>query len=119
MQYLEGTANYGIVYSKNGTQQCVGYCDADWAGDLVDRKSTSGYIFKVGEGTITWSSKKQPCIALSTAEAEYFALASAAQKAVWLRQLMSEFGNAPTGPTTLVEDKQSAIAMTKNPHSHG
>jgi len=73
----------------------------------------------VSEGAITWSSKKQPCVALSTAEAEYVALASAAQEAVWLRQLMSELGNAPTGPTTLFEDNQSAIAMTKNPQLHG
>ena len=95
MRYLKGTANRGTVYSKKGTKQCVGYCDADWAGDLDDRKSTSGYIFKMSEGAITWSSKKQPCVALPTAEAEYVALASAAQETVWLRQLMSELGDAP------------------------
>ncbi|XP_065893742.1 uncharacterized protein [Dysidea avara] len=119
MRYLKGTANHGIVYSKKGTKQCVGCCDADWAGDLDDRKSTSGYIFKMSEGAITWSSKKQPCVALSTAEAKYVALASAEQEAVWLRQLMSELGNTPIIPTTMFEDNQSAIAMTKNPQSHG
>jgi len=63
-----------------GWHTCVGYCDADWAGDLDNRKSTSGYVFKVSKGAITWSSKKQPCVALSTDEAEYVALASAVQE---------------------------------------
>ena len=64
-----------------------GYSDADWAGDLGDRKSTSGYLYQISGGAVTWRSKKQSCVALSTAEAEYMALSSAAQEAVWLRQL--------------------------------
>ena len=89
------------------------------AGDHDDRKSTSGYIFKSASGAILWRSKKQDCIALSTAEAEYVALSSATQEAVWLRKLATDLGNPPKESTTIHEDKQSAIAMSKNPQFHG
>ena len=64
----------------------IGYSDADWGSDLDERKSTSGYVFLLNNGAITWSSKKQPCIALSTMEAEYVACSVAVQEAVWLRR---------------------------------
>ena len=63
-----------------------GYSDADWGSDLDERKSTSGYAFLLNNGAITWRSKKQPCIALSTMEAEYVACSAAVQEAVWLRR---------------------------------
>ena len=90
LRYLKGTINHGIVYRKNGMQDFIGYSDADWAGSLDDRRSTSGYLFQIGGGAITWKSRKQSCVALSTAEAEYIALAAAAQEAVWLRQLTTD-----------------------------
>ena len=68
---------------------------------------------------MTWRSKKQSCVALSTAEAEYMALSSAAQEAVWLRQLTAELKSPPETATTIFEDNQSAIDMTKNPQFHG
>ena len=95
LRYLKGTVHYGIVYSKQSSKECVGYSDAAWAGDLDDRKSTSGYLFQISGGAETWKSKKQPCVALSTAEAEYMALFCAAQEAVWLRQLTAELGSPP------------------------
>ena len=61
---------------------CVGFSDADWGGDLDDRKSTSGYVFQIGGGAISWRSKKQTSVALSTAKAKYVALASTAQEAL-------------------------------------
>ena len=67
--YLKGTQQYGLLYSKGDTSNCVGFSDADWGGDLDDRKSTSVYVFQVGETAISWRSKKQTCVALSTAEA--------------------------------------------------
>ena len=118
-RYLKGTMDSGILYSKKDSNDCVGFSDADWAGDVNDRKSTSGYVFQINGGAVTWRSKKQGCVALSTAEAEYVALSSAAQEAVWLRQLMSELGSPPTTPTKVFEDNQSAIAMSKNPQFHG
>ena len=75
---------YGVCYTRKSSKECIGYSDADWAGDLGDRKSTSGYLFQISGGAVTWRSKKQSCVVLSTAEAEYMALSSAAQEAVWL-----------------------------------
>ena len=72
---------------KKGSQECICYSDAGWAGDVNDRKSTSGNLFQISGGAVTWSSKKQSCVVLSTAEAEYVALSSEAQEAVWMRQL--------------------------------
>ena len=87
------THNLGLTYKKSDSNSCVGdsnscvgFSDSDWPGDLDDRKSTSGYIFQVGETTISWKSRKQSCVAQSTAEAEYIALSLAAQEAIWLRQ---------------------------------
>ena len=120
LRYLKGTLQHGILYTKDGSSSCVGYTDADWAGDVDDRKSTSGYVFLLSGGAISWKSQKQRCVALSTAEAEYVAMASAAQESVWLRQLIAELTNTSTdSPTLIFEDNQSAIAMTKNPQFHG
>ena len=119
LRYLKGTLNHGILYKQDGLDKCVGYSDADWAGDISDRKSTSGYIFMLSGGAISWSSRKQKCVALSTAEAEYVALSSAVQECIWLRQLEAELGNAIEGPSLILEDNQSAIAMAKNPQYHG
>ena len=79
----------------------MGYSDADWAGDQEDRKSTSRYLSQIAGRLISWRSKKQDTVALSTAEAEYAALSSAAQEAVWLRRMMSELSSPSSGPTTI------------------
>ena len=79
-RYLKDTLNFGLLYSRDSSKDCVGYSDADWGGDIDDRKSTSGYLFQIGGTAVSWRSKKQTCVALSTAEAEYMALASAAQE---------------------------------------
>ena len=90
------------------------FSDADWAGDVSDRWSTSGYVFCLNGGAISWKSKKQDCVSLSTAEAEYVALSSAAQESVWLKKLITELGRPPSGPMTIYEDNHSAIAMQKS-----
>jgi len=120
LRYLKGTANLGIIFSGGDEpRSCVGYSDADWAGDKEDRRSTSGYIFQIAGGPVSWRSRKQDTVALSTAEAEYVALSSAAQECVWMRRLNTELGNPPQGPTTILEDNQSSIAMARNPQYHG
>ena len=111
MRYLRGTRNYGLLYSKDGSKDILGYSDADWAGDVNDRKSTSGYLYLISGAAVSWRSKKQTCVALSTAEAEYMALASAAQEAMWMRQLMTDLKNRPTRATIIYEDNQSTICM--------
>lgn len=118
LRYLKGTTNFGLSYTRSDNSGCVGFSDSDWAGDSNDRKSTSGYLFFIGSAPVSWRSKKQSCVALSSAEAEYVALACAAQEAMWLRQLLSEIsGGAET--ILIYEDNQSAIQMAKNPQFHG
>lgn len=119
LRYLKGTLTHGILYTTDGPDSITGYTDADWAGDVDDRKSTSGYIFSLSGGAVSWRSQKQKCIALSSAEAEYVAMTSAAQESVWLRQLMSELTDSSEEPIMIYEDNQAAIAMTKNPQFHG
>ena len=122
LRYLKGTTNHGILYQRQETtpeSELIGFADADWAGDVTDRRSTSGYVFCLSGGAISWRSKKQDCVALSTAEAEYVALSSAGQESVWLRKLTAELGQVSSHPTTIYEDNQSAISMCKNPQYHG
>ncbi len=95
-----------------------GYSDADWAGDVSDRKSTSGYLFMMSGATVSWRSRKQTCVALSTAEAEYVALASASQEATWLRRLFEDLHEKQAEPTVIHEDNQSAICIAQNPQYH-
>ena len=120
LRYLKGTMNLGLLYKPDDTT-LVGYSDADWAGDTNDRKSTSGYVFMLSGAAISWRSKKQTSVALSTAEAEYMALSSATQEAMWLRQLFSNLMDnfKLSEPTTIYEDNQSTICMSKNSQSHG
>ena len=103
------------------SSDCTGFSDSDWAGDQDDRKSTSGYLFRVGNATVSWGSKKQSCVALSTAEAEYMSLTMAAKEGIWLNRLLAETNveKEPSNPVTLYEDNQSAICLSKNPQFHG
>ena len=119
MRYVKGTLSLGLLYSKDGSKECIGYSDADWAGDTDDRKSTSGYLFQMSGAAISWRSKKQTCVALSTAEAEYMALACAAQESIWMRQLLTDLGTDPIAATQIFDDNQSAICLAKNPQFHG
>ena len=96
----------------------VGYADADFAGDVGDRKSTSGNITMLGNGAITWLSKKQPIQTLSTTEAEYLSLTSEIQEVIWIRSLLSELGYTQDNSTTIYEDNKGTIELTKNPKSH-
>ena len=78
LRYVNGTKEFGILYSSSESFILIGYTNSDWAGSVDDRKSTSGYVFHMGSGAISWASKKQPVVALSTAEAEYVAATAAA-----------------------------------------
>jgi len=112
-RYLKDTTELGLLYRKEAGSELSGFSDADWAGNFDDRKSTSGYAFMLGGSAISWKSKKQTAVALSTAEAEYIALVSATQEAVCLRRLLTEKCN-PLGPTVLHEDNQSAMTLAQN-----
>lgn len=97
-----------------------GYNDSDGAGDLTNRRSTSGFLFNIGSGAISWSSKRQPTVALSSCEAEYVAQTQAAKEAIWLRSLLVELlnNNGELTATVIYGDNQGAIALAKNPQFH-
>ena len=97
--------------------QVVGYSDADWAGDLDTRRSTSGTLFLMGDGTVSWTSKAQPVVALSSSEAEYIALSMATQEAAWMQKLLNDL-QACVSPLKIMEDNQGAIAIAKDPVAH-
>lgn len=119
LRYLKGTLNHGLRFDGNGSEGLVGYSDADWAGDVVTRKSTSGYVYRFAGGTVSWSSKRQSVVAKSSTEAEYMALSLAASEAVWLRRLIGQFGRDQVdAPTTVYEDNLGAMALSKNAVYH-
>eukprot|EP00253_Pinus_taeda_P011335 PITA_11335 len=92
--------------------------DSDWGGSLDDRKSTSGNCFSFGSGLVTWNSKKQSVVALSSTEAEYVAVTSAGTQALWLRKILEEIGEKQVQPTVIYCDNVSAIKLAKNPVHH-
>ena len=117
-RYLKGTTHYGLLFKRNGSKAIIGYSDADWGGDTLDCKSMTGYLFQIGGTDITWQSKKQSYVALSTAEAEYVALSGAAQETVWLKQLNQNLTGI-SEPVVIYEDNQFAIEIARNPQFHG
>jgi hypothetical protein len=118
LRYLKGTPTHGITYRRgHGRPILVGYADADHAMGC-SAKSTSGYVFLSGGAAISWRSKLQSIVALSTAEAEYVSLAEASSECVWLRKLLEDLNAPQTHATTIHEDNQSCIALTKNDEFH-
>ncbi len=135
LRYLQGSRDRGITYGGGAEDPLrpVGYSDADWAGNRSGRRSTSAYVFMLNGGTITWMSKLQPTVALSSTESEYQALTQAAKEATWLRLLLTELSIEIQGSDINVEsgkkcfqdiimdlrgDNQSAIALSHNPVLH-
>ena len=110
--------NIGLKYEKSENGTLVSYSDTDWAGNLDDRHSTSGNLFFIATGPISWLTKKQSTVALSTAEVEYLSLSSAAQEAVWLRRILHDFKSCQEEPTVINKDNQGTIAIARNPVSH-
>eukprot|EP00253_Pinus_taeda_P011241 PITA_11241 len=114
LRYVNGTKGFGILYSSFESFMLIGYTDSDWAGSVDVRKSTSGYVFHMGLGAISWASKKQPVVALSTAEAEYVVATAAACQAMWLRRVLRDLCHEQENGTTIYCDNSSAIALSKN-----
>jgi hypothetical protein len=118
-RYLKGTVDLGIFYQKEGNKELLAYTDSDYAGDVDDRKITSGYVFLLSEGAVSWSSKKQPVVTLSTTEAEFVAATSCACQGVWMRRVLEKLGNSQGKCTTVLCDNSSTIKLSKNPVMHG
>ena len=123
LQYLARTKNFGITFSKTSNHLhdnfniFDGFSDATYANH-DDHKSMSGYVFSAAEGAITWKSKKQSTIALSTVQAEYVALSEARHEVCWLWNLFKELGYPQQSPTVIKGDNNSSIAMAKNTQFH-
>lgn len=112
LRYLNGTVDYSLRFSATpGTLH--GFSDSDWAGDVKDRKSTTGFILFLGASPISWRTMKQSCTALSTTEAEFVALSETCKETLFLRTLLSDFGADVSSPTRLATDNQGAIFWGK------
>jgi len=117
MRYLVLTPNLGLWYPKGSRFELLGYSDADYAGCKVDRKSTSGTCQFLGRSLVSWSSKKQNSVALSTAEAEYVAAGSCCAQLLWMRQTLKDYGYT-MNHIPLLCDNESAIKIAYNPCEH-
>jgi hypothetical protein len=122
LRYLKGTIEQRLRFRKSeSTLKLTGFCDSDWGGDVCDRRSISGYGFQLlDEGPlVSWRSRKQPTVALSTCEAEYMALTDAVQEAKFLKQLCVDLNIVQVSYSVLVNgDNQGAINLAKNPMYH-
>ncbi|XP_052290010.1 secreted RxLR effector protein 161-like [Citrus sinensis] len=118
LRYLRGTAEFGLFYKKGKKSYLYGFADSDYVGYLDDRRSTSGYVFMFGSAAISWSSKKQPIVTLSTTEAEFVAAASCACQALWLRNILHELQFKQPKSTQIFCDNSSTIKLSKNPVLH-
>jgi len=116
LRVLRGTTRLGVMYGGNEALQ--GYVDADWAGDLDGRRSTTGFVFTLNGGHISWASNRQSTVATSTADAEYVVAAMATKEALWLRKLLLALG-VDDGAVPMGEDNQSCLALVNNPEATG
>ena len=116
-RYVKGTLHFGLGYEPN-QDYWHGYTDADWAGEVEQRHSVGGYVFYVAGGPVSWSSKRQDLVALSSCESEYIALCEAAKEAKWMRGLLIELGHIEPSPAMIWADNQGAMALSKNPEFH-
>ncbi|CAL2259306.1 unnamed protein product [Prunus armeniaca] len=113
--YKQLGLNYGIHYKKGGDGELLTFTDSDYAGDMEDRKSTSGYVFLMSSCAVSWCSKKQPVVTLSTTEAEFVAAAVCACQGVWMKRILKELGHSNGSCTTVMCDNSSTIKLSKNP----
>lgn len=117
LKYLKGTANVGLHFKKN-LESVKGYVDADWANCQNDRRSYTGYAFILGGSPISWESRKQRTVALSSTEAEYMALSEAAKEAMYLARFLREIGFVELANVNLFCDNNGARKLAENPVYH-
>lgn len=113
LRYLSGTKELELIYGGSH-RQLTGFCDADWAGDTDSRKSTTGYLFTMNGGAITWNTKKQATVALSTTEAEFMSMVACIQEGMWLKQLLAELFTTTEENIKIFCDNKGAIDLAKN-----
>ena len=114
LRYVKGTINFGILYNETKDCQVMGYCDVDYARDCGTRRSTTGYFFSLGSGPISWCSKRQPSVALSSTETEYRSAANGAQESTWLKQLIEDLHQSTDYQVKIFYDNLSSIRLVEN-----
>ena len=119
LKFIKGTPDHGTLYRKVESPKLMAYCDSDFEGSVDDSKSTSGYVFMMNSGAISWLFKKQRVVALSSAEAEYISVSLVGCQAIWMRGILEELKHPQSEPTLIQCDNKSAIALTKNPVYRG
>ena len=117
IKYVKTTAEFGVWYSKDTNDVLAGYLDADWVRNANDRKSTSGGCFYVGNNLVSWMSKKQNSISLSTVEAEYIVAGSCCPQLLWIQKLLHDYGICQKH-LTIYCDNTNAINISKNLVQH-
>jgi hypothetical protein len=118
LRYIHGTINYGLRYTVSSDIQLHGFTDSDWAGSAEDKKSTSGMCFSLGSAMISWGSRKQNSVALSTTKAEYIGACEACTEEIWLRKLISDLFDQVPDSTIIRCDNQSSIILSEHPVFH-
>ncbi|GJS14893.1 ribonuclease H-like domain-containing protein [Tanacetum coccineum] len=118
LRYVRGTLDYGLQLFSSSTTDLVTYSDADWAGCPTTRRSTSGYCVFLGNNLLSWSSKRQPTLSRSSAEAEYRGVANAVAETCWLRNLLRELHTPLSSATLVYCDNVSAVYLSCNPAQH-
>lgn len=120
LSYLKGTAAFGVTYHANvdAPHTLLAYSDSDYAGDTSSRRSTSGYLLLLNGGPISWASRRQQCVSLSTTEAEYVAMCETSKEVTWMRRLLDSIGSPQAQPTILLCDNQGAMKLVANQEFH-
>jgi len=118
LRYIRSTIKYGLKYTQEDDIRLCGYTDVDWAGNSVDRKSTSRYCFSVGSGMVSSCRRKQKSVALSSAEAEYMAARTAMCEAIWLKKMLVSLFRQRMEATSVYCDNHSCIKLSENPVFH-
>jgi hypothetical protein len=118
LKYIKHILQCGIFYEAKNQVQVHGYIDADWADNVFDRRSTNGFMFSFRSGAVSWSSKKQPTIALSSTKVEYRGVAIVACEVVWLQKLLSNLGQSVDALVAIYCDNISSILHANNPVYH-
>eukprot|EP00253_Pinus_taeda_P023271 PITA_23271 len=119
LRYLQGTIHYCLKYEKGRSVNLEGFTDSDWRGSEKDGRSTTGGCFNLGSSMVSWMSKKQETVALSSAEAEYVAACEVRREAVWLRKILSDLFAGPLDPTFIHCANSSCIRLSEDPIFHG
>ena len=118
LRYLKGTLDHGIKYTDAYAVELTRYSNFDWVENPDDQRSTTRYAFSIGSGIVSWSSKKQPTVSLSSTEAEYKAVCAATCEVVWLRRLLQDVEKEQKEPIVIKCDNQSTIKLENNPNFH-